>query len=162
MVWLGCLEFTIDVDSSSVGVFVVAVPGQGCVTHAKRVVETQGGQGVANLVQTFDGERRDKPAIGEGMLGFFRGSRQSEVIRVPRGQSLEKINLLQGCFDGPSIVFVGEVEAIVWARNESRPKSATLLALLQTWDVQMASKSALLEELREGIIVNSVSVISTE
>lgn len=40
MVWLGCPKFAIDVDSSSVGVLVVAVPGQGCVTHAERVVET--------------------------------------------------------------------------------------------------------------------------
>lgn len=113
-------------------------------------------------MQAFDGKRRDELAIGEGMLGLFGASRQSEVIWVLYRQSLEEINLLQGCFDRPSIVLVGEVEAIVRARNESRPKSATLLALLQTWDIYMASESALLEKLREVIIVDFVFVISTK
>jgi hypothetical protein len=37
-----------------------------------------------------------------------------------------------------------------------------LLALLQTWDIYMASESALLEKLREVIIVDFVFVISTK
>jgi hypothetical protein len=135
MVWLGCPKFTVDSDSSSVSVLVMTVPSKGCVTHAERVVETQGGQGVSNLMQALDGERRDEFAVGKGMLSLFGTSRQSEVVRVLHRQSLEEVNLLQGCFDRPSIVLVREVETVIWARNECGPESAALLALLQTWDI---------------------------
>ena len=113
-------------------------------------------------MQAFDGKRRDELAIGEGMLGLFGASRQSEVIWVLYRQSLEEINLLQGCFDGPSIVLVREVEAIIRARNKCRPESAALLALLEAWDIYVASESTLLETLREVVTVDLVLVVYTK
>lgn len=39
-----------------VSVGVVAVVGEGCVAHAEGVVGAEGGGGVADLVEAFDGE----------------------------------------------------------------------------------------------------------
>ena len=47
----------------------MAVVGESCVTHAKRVEVAQVGDGVADLVEAFNGDRGDELAcaeVGEG------------------------------------------------------------------------------------------------
>ncbi len=45
---------------SGVGEGVVAVVGQGCVADGKGMVEAKEGEGIADLMEAFDGKGRDQ------------------------------------------------------------------------------------------------------
>lgn len=47
-------------DESGVGKGIVAVVGQGCVADGKGMVQAEEGNGIADLMEAFDGKGRDQ------------------------------------------------------------------------------------------------------
>lgn len=60
----------------------MTVPGQGRIAHAQFMVQTQGGNGVTDLVQALYDYRGDKVALLEGFDGFCAATRRSKVLGI--------------------------------------------------------------------------------
>ncbi|KAB8336930.1 hypothetical protein FH972_021235 [Carpinus fangiana] len=136
-------------EDGGVGVGIVAVPGQGGVAHAELVVETEVGEGVADLVQAFDGEGRDELASLEVAFGRFGVGGRGEGGGIELLQAVEGIKLAQSGADDGVVVGGGKVEDVAGAGVEGGPECAAVHARVDAREVKIASEAAMLEWLGE-------------
>jgi hypothetical protein len=83
-------------DHGGVGVDVVAVVGEGCVAHAEGVVGAEVGEGVADLVETFDADGGDVEAGFEIWQSCARIARGRELSWVGGLKAVEEVYLVVG------------------------------------------------------------------
>jgi hypothetical protein len=72
----------------------VAVVGEGCVADAERVIIAEVGNGVSDLMKTFDGERRNELFGVEVREGSGAIRRWREAVWVESAEAVEKVNLV--------------------------------------------------------------------
>lgn len=97
-------------DQGGVGVDVVAVVGEGCVAHAESVVGAEVGEGVADLVETFDADGGDVEAGFEIWQSCARIAGGREVRWVGGLKAVEEVDLVVG--EGNGLCVLDGVEVL--------------------------------------------------
>lgn len=82
-------------EEGGVGELVVAVVGERGVPHAKGVVQPQVRDGVANLVEALDAQRRDELAALEGGFRVPAIYGAGEVVWIDSLEAVDQVDLLQ-------------------------------------------------------------------
>lgn len=125
---------------SAVRVLVIAVVVQRDVANTELMVEPQRGSRIADHVQALNAHHRRDLLPSVGSPCRTRCECNLEIIGVGVCQTADEVNLLQCVVDVFGVDAVGEVVGGAGTAGEDAPEGAPDAALVQAWDVHVATE----------------------